>query len=240
MLKKKASALLTHPLSWIIVILLLVTAVMIVMAFRFSLHKTLSENADSIGSSIGAVPGKAVGMAVGSYEGWEVGKKEATEHPEVTVDIKSRLNEVGKLEVLKVSAKEDNFMTEKDLAKCQIVVVDVVYSIDLQKATFEETADELLVTLPHPECDTYFNESKTKTLFETSSSFWSNGSAQYGWESGINVRKKLREKTEDKFKKDEEIVKKAERAGEQEVKNFVSSIRLDKSKPVIVRYAEGG
>lgn len=235
-IKKHAGNLLKHPISWIVLFAIVVLIFLILSAFYFSVQKGLAENASAIGSNIGALPGQAVGSAVGSYEGWEDGKKEAVAHPEVTVNLQTRLHEVGKLEVLKVSAKEDNFKSEKNLANCQIVVVDVVYAIDLQQAVFEETEDQLIVTLPKPIAETNFSEAKSKTLFEKSTSFWSNGSAQYGWEAGINARKKLREETEKKFKEDQALLEQAMDNGQDEVKTFISGIRLDKTKEIVVQY----
>ena len=236
--KKQTAGLLKNPLCWIVVFAAIVFLFLILSILYYSMQKGLSDNADSIGSTIGSIPGKAVGMAVGSFEGWEEGKNIAVENPEISVDIKTRLHEVGKLEILNVSAKGDNFTTEKDHAKYQVVVFDVVYSIDLQQASFSEQDDQFVVTIPKPAVEMNYNEKNTKVLFESASSFWNNGSAQYGWNAGVNARKKLLEDSENSFRNDEKLMQQAMDTGIREVANFVNNIKLDKTKKVIVQYKD--
>lgn len=221
------------------IIVLLIIAITAVSVNSYSNMKAISESAESIGNAIGSVPGKIVGAAVGSHEGWVNGKEEAVNHPEVNVDYKQQVKAVGKLEPLKLTVKEDNYVTGLKLSEWQIIQAEVIYSIDLQKAEFEDDGSVLKVTLPQPEVSVTYMEQQTQNYYQSSESpwHWFDGAAVDGWTSGIEIRKQILEKTKNKFENDMDLLRKTKNIGKQEVEKLLSNVQL-KDQEIDVKYKD--
>lgn len=132
-------------------------------------------NAESLGSWFGRTSGQAVGNLTGSYrgvtegieEGAVAGTKDGLSAKDTTIDVKSGIQEIGKLEVLAAGVRVN---VESRLGEAykslKIVDGDAVFTIDLQdtEIAMSQSGDEMFVVIPEPTCEVYLDINSTQDL----------------------------------------------------------------------------
>ena len=125
----------------------------VVMLFPLFFLNNVYANASEIGENLGSAAGKTVGTAIGSLQGitkgnaagLKDGKAEGLSAKDTTTDIMDII-EIGKLEVLVATTTIENFNSMgNDYAALYLLRGDVVFTVDLQQASFDTETDTLYI-----------------------------------------------------------------------------------------------
>lgn len=215
--------------------LLIVAALLLVL---FVITVFLRANAKNIGSVIGRTAGSAVGNLTGSYrgvtegieKGAEAGTKEGLSAKDTTIDIKSGIQEIGKLEVLAAGVRVD---VESRLGEAykslKIVDGDAVFTIDLQdtEIAMSQSGDEMFVVIPEPTCEVYLDINSTQDLFKIQNFSLSAG-AEDGAAAYLNTLGQIDSNIDEAIEGYDLLFEEAKNTGKEQVKQLAETLCFDK------------
>lgn len=181
---------------------------------------------------IGSRAGERVGKVSGSWEGIteklprgsEDGKKQGLSAEDTQVDVATKIEEIGKLEVLKASVLVDNYHEiADDYRAIYIYKADAVFTVDLKNAVIEKKEDQLSIGLQTPSVDCHVNDAETEKIAEWLRHFYS-GKTKDGYEAYINSRKQMKQKVLIEIEKNETLLERSKEAAKKQVELLTRSV----------------
>lgn len=199
-------------------------------------------NAEEIGTNAGNRKGNIVGsvkgVTDGAAKGEEAGKEAGLTADDVAVEIGFVLEESQNLEVLVAEAAlHDNFSVGEQYDALYIYKGEVIFSVDLSRATVEENGNGLNITIPHPEVKFDFNEEATEKLFDQQRQFFS-GSSTDGYTAYTSSRNELESHLNESMANYDTLYAMAEQAAVREVQLLAGSV-AGTGREITVQFAEG-
>lgn len=222
----------------VIVAILLVVSIGLVVSAWFAWTEAKDK-----GSSIGNTAGKVAGLAAGSFdgvtkglkEGYDEGKEEGLSAEDTDAEIASKIQMVGRLEVLEAEDQLiDNHEQGNDYKALFVYKVKATFSVNLEDIEVESDANAVTVILPALEVDIAIDENGSEKLAEWQKFFWS-GSREDGYIAYMNSMAQMKEKSADEIKKNDYLMEQAEESAKKQVKILAKSIC---NKKVNVIFAE--
>lgn len=203
----------------------------VVMLFPLFLLNNVYTNASEIGENLGSAAGKAAGAAIGSLQGitkgnaagLQDGKAEGLSAKDTTIDI-TDIMEMGKLEVLVATTTIENLNKMGDYAALYLLRGDVVFTVDLQQATFDTETDTLSIPQPMPTC--YFDPVEIQKIAEYQKTFFS-GSTEDGFTEYLNSVKQLENSFTDLIENYDNLLASAQTAAIHQVKQIAENMSLN-------------
>lgn len=227
----------------VVAVAVLLALVLVLVLGIIPMNVNVSNAGTAVGNGMGSVVGTAVGSYKGVTEGWQKGLVEGKDAglsaTDVTIDVKSSIKELGRLEVLtaSVSLKHSfNIGENKDYSYLAILMGNAVFTVDLDKSLFEDTETEILITLPQPEMELTIDESRSKKLADKQTPFL-DGNAEDGYIAAMNARKEIMTNAEETITNYSTLLDQARSSAEKSVKNFAESVSIEK-KEITVIFAE--
>ena len=208
--------------------------VLLVLIFGFGINSYIGKRASMIGTSIGSFSGKVVGTAIGSAkgittgasEGAKAGAEEGLSAKDTTVDIKSAVTSIGKLEVMDAEVTMVNdHKIGNTYRSLYLISGNIVFTVDFHKAdvTFSQDGSEVYIRIPRPEPELYVDFNSTKQLAE-SQKFSLSVDAEDGLKAYLNSWKKTMESFDQAIDNYEDLVTAAEETAKKQVVLLVSNL----------------
>lgn len=229
----------------IITVMLAVVLIAVLLFVAIPANKTAKSMGDDAGKSAGRFTGSVVGsvegITKGRSDGKNDGKAEALEARDTTAEIAGRISNKGKngvLEVLDVSMKR-YFMNSsggETVYTLWAVSCNATYSVDLNDAEIDNTADSITVLIPHPVVQTNYDSGNEKIAEYSVKT--QKGSTKDGTDVYINSEKQARAEIDRVLNDDKELQRQADEAAKNQVYIFVQKISVNKNKQVIVDFKE--
>lgn len=204
----------------------------VVMLFPLFLLNNVYTNASEIGENLGSAAGKAAGAAIGSFQGitkgnaagLQDGKAEGLSAKDTTIDI-TDIMEMGKLEVLVATTTIENLnKMGNDYAALYLLRGDVVFTVDLQQASFDTETDTLSIPQPMPTC--YFDPVEIQKIAEYQKTFFS-GSTEDGFTEYLNSLKQLENSFTDLIENYDNLLASAQTAAIHQVKQIAENMSIN-------------
>ena len=204
----------------------------VVMLFPLFLLNNVYTNASEIGENLGSAAGKAAGAAIGSLQGitkgnaagLQDGKAEGLSAKDTTIDI-TDIMEMGKLEVLVATTTIENLnKMGNDYAALYLLRGDVVFTVDLQQASFDTETDTLSIPQPMPTC--YFDPVEIQKIAEYQKTFFS-GSTEDGFTEYLNSLKQLENSFTDLIENYDNLLASAQTAAIHQVKQIAENMSIN-------------
>ncbi len=214
----------------------------VVMLFPLFFLNNVYANASEIGENLGSAAGKAAGAAIGSLQGitkgnaagLQDGKAEGLSAKDTTTDIMDII-EIGKLEVLVATTTIENFNSMgNDYAALYLLRGDVVFTVDLQQASFDTETDTLYIPQPMPTC--YFDPVEIQKIAEYQKTFFS-GSTEDGFTEYLNSLKQLKISFTDSIENYDNLLASAQTAAIHQVKQIAENMSVN-SGQIHVKFLE--
>lgn len=204
----------------------------VVMLFPLFLLNNVYANASEIGENLGSAAGKAAGAAIGSFQGitkgnaagLQDGKAEGLSAKDTTIDI-TDIMEMGKLEVLVATTTIENLnKMGNDYAALYLLRGDVVFTVDLQQASFDTETDTLSIPQPMPTC--YFDPVEIQKIAEYQKTVFS-GSTEDGFTEYLNSLKQLEISFTDSIENYDNLLASAQTAAIHQVKQIAENMSIN-------------
>ena len=214
----------------------------VVMLFPLFFLNNVYANASEIGENLGSAAGKTVGTAIGSLQGitkgnaagLKDGKAEGLSAKDTTIDI-TDIMEMGKLEVLVATTTIENLnKMGNDYAALYLLRGDVIFTVDLQQASFDTETDTLSIPQPMPTC--YFDPVEIKKIAEYQKTFFS-GSTEDGFTEYLNSLKQLEISFTDSIENYDNLLASAQTAAIHQVKQIAENMSVN-SGQIHVKFLE--
>ncbi len=211
-------------------------------AFSSFFLNNVYANASEIGENLGSAAGKAAGAAIGSLQGitkgnaagLQDGKAEGLSAKDTTIDI-TDIMEMGKLEVLVATTTIENLnKMGNDYAALYLLRGDVIFTVDLQQASFDTETDTLSIPQPMPTC--YFDPVEIKKIAEYQKTFFS-GSTEDGFTEYLNSLKQLEISFTDSIENYDNLLASAQTAAIHQVKQIAENMSVN-SGQIHVKFLE--
>ena len=195
-------------------------------------------NAESLGSWFGRASGQAVGNLTGSYrgvtegieEGAVAGTQEGLSAKDTTIDVKSGIQEIGKLEVLAAGVRV-NVESRLGEAYKSLKIVDgnAVFTIDLQdtEIAMSQSGDEMFVVIPEPTCEVYLDINSTQKLAGIQKFSLSVG-AEDGARAYLNTLGQIGSNIDEAIEGYDSIFEEAKNTGREQVKQLAETLCFGK------------
>ncbi len=211
-------------------------------AFSSFFLNNVYANASESGENLGFAAGKAAGAAIGSLQGitkgnaagLQDGKAEGLSAKDTTIDI-TDIMEMGKLEVLVATTTIENLnKMGNDYAALYLLRGDVIFTVDLQQASFDTETDTLSIPQPMPTC--YFDPVEIKKIAEYQKTFFS-GSTEDGFTEYLNSLKQLEISFTDSIENYDNLLASAQTAAIHQVKQIAENMSVN-SGQIHVKFLE--
>ena len=212
----------------------------VVMLFPLFFLNNVYANASEIGENLGSAAGKAAGAAIGSLQGitkgnaagLQDGKAEGLSAKDTSIDI-TDIMEMGKLEVLVATTTIENLnKMGNDYAALYLLRGDVVFTVDLQQASFDTETDTLSIPQPMPTC--YFDPVEIQKIAQKT--FFS-GSTEDGFTEYLNSLKQLKISFTDSIENYDNLLASAQTAAIHQVKQIAENMSVN-SGQIHVKFLE--
>ena len=229
-----------------VITIILLVALGFVMVAYFGFIKPVNDQASTVGATVGDSFGGVVGAAVGSYkgvtEGWQKGREDGKaaglSAEDTTVDIKSSVKELGKLEVLtaSVSVKKDTVSANGGYRGFHLLLGDVTFTVDLNKAVIEDTNEGLIIVLPKPEAVLSYDEERSQKIAERQNAVF-DGDAESGYIAELNSYKQIFEKSLTELENYDTLMTNAQSSAKKSIELFARSVTVNE-KNIMVLFGE--
>ena len=203
--------------------------------------------AAGLGVSVGNYTGKVVGSVIGSFngitkgleDGAKDGKEDGLSAKDVTVEIKNRFKEIGRLEVMESGVKmhDVNEMGD-DYAALYLLKGVAVYTVDLNAVEIKDIGqDKVELILPEIEEELFIDENATEKLAEYQKYPWS-GSTKDGYTAYMNSRENIDDAVSTKLNDYTYLMEAAKSSAIKQIA-IIANATTNNKKEVIVIFREG-
>ena len=231
---------LKKPLPCVMVFLALVISVFCLVLV---MHIDTESISGRVGQEIGTMTGRAIGslegMTSGRTEGMEAGRNAGLSAVDTEASIADRIKEVEKLEVLVASVKLSDVHVigeDKGYAALYLLKGDVIFTVDLSKATVVMQDEVLHIIIPKPEGELVIDQGKIEKKAEYQKHYFK-GNTEAGFDAYLNSMAKIEEASAETLKNYDELIKAAENSAEVQVKQLASSSNI-LADDVVVEFLE--
>lgn len=224
----------------IAVILLVISVVVFVCA---------KKSGEVAGDALAVGMGKAVGSFEGikdASENYNEGKEEGLGAKDTEAEFASEIRKISKLQVLVAGVKVENFhkqnstnpFSKDKLAYASLTVQEgqAVFTVDLTKMHIKENLTTINVKIPEPECEVYI-DSATSEVIGTYERTLFNGTTENGLKGAENSEKEMREKINEKVKKNSDLHNQAKERALAQVTEMLNSVNTT-GKTINVTFIE--
>ncbi len=198
-----------------------------------------------ISSIAGKNAGTTVGAAIGSFQAvtedmpaaYNQGKEDGLSAVDTRTEIKGRLQEIGKLDVLAANAKIHDFnQVGNKYAALYELGADVIFSVDLTQADILAGDGNIEIRLPKPVVEINIDSTRTRLVAVRQRGLF-NGTTEDGITEYINSISQLQDNAKESLDNYEQLQEKAETAARAQVIKF-SSLVAEKDTKIEVRFEE--
>jgi hypothetical protein len=222
----------------ILMVLLLVAFFTIVLPFYVSAKETGEDIGSTAGSLAGIAIGSLDGITNGIEEGEAAGKEQGLSAEDTTVEIATKIQSTGKLDVLVADGPiKDPFELGKDYQALFLYKFRAVFSVDLTSVEVTEKNEDLLITVPDPVCEISINHSESEKMAEWQRHFWS-GDTDAAYEAYMNSMIQMQEKAKPEM--EEQFMDQAKTATEKAISQIANSASGGKYNNIEVTFQGEG
>lgn len=222
----------------ILIIILLIAFIALIVIY--------SANVRLIAEKIGTERGKLVGTAYGTSkafkageEGYKEGLEKALSAEDTVVKIKSRMNQISRLQVLVAGIKANDVIKigEESNPKYAALYVkkgEAVYTVDLEEISIEDNGEQLIITIPSPQVTQYFGETETVAEYQPTEF---TGDAKYGAEAYENSQRVIAEKMDTALSEDSALMEQARSSAIEKVTEIAKSVNIS-GREILVQFEQ--
>lgn len=222
------------------VIILGALAVGIIILFVWSI--SVYSNAKEAGSRAGEALGSAAGRAVGSFqgitekipEGMAAGKEEGLSAKDTEVNIRTEIERMGSLEVLKAGVKLESYLDIADDYRAVFVYkAEATFSVNLRDA--EIVGDEpgkVTISLAKPSVEVHIDDTETDKIAEWQRHFYS-GSTEDAYRAYIDARAQVENKAPEEITHYDTLMEMARDSAKKQVSLLAEAVCGDRKVEII-------
>lgn len=198
-----------------------------------------------ISNILGKNFGNVVGSAVGSFqavtvdmpEAYNQGKEDGLSAADTRTEIQNRLQEIGKLDVLAANATIHNLNKVGDKYSALYEFgADVIFSVDLSKATVLTGDSSIEIKLPKPVMEMNIDSTRTKLLAAWQRG-WFAGTTEDGLTAYLNSFDQIQNNAPETLENYEWLMERAENSAREQI-IMLTGFVAEKGKQIEVRFEE--
>lgn len=192
---------------------------------------TILINIESMARVFGEKLGSDVGKLAGSFEAftdygkaYEEGKREGLSAEDTTIEKIVKIKEMKNLEVLIASVKLNDVHSVGDEYKAlYLMKCEAIFTVDLEKAIFDQRDDGLHIMIPNPEMEIIANQKNINKIAEYQKSFFA-GSAKDGFDAYLNSMVKILENSKTRMANYDSLMESAKESAKRQVIQLANSV----------------
>lgn len=230
-------ALRTHPFHDVATVILLAVLVLSIVFFAIS---------PGVGTVVGLGIGSFEGVPSGLADGAKDGNAEGLSAKDTTMDIRTKMVQTGKLEVLLVNVELSDVYKHGEVpivggpqyAALYTIQGEGIFSVDLTQAevTLQSLSDNILIGIPRPQFELYIKDSTLKNIAEYKASVF-DGNTGDGYTGWLNSREQIDQKAQSELAGYNSLMEHAKASALDQVERLSKSI-CGSEKKVIVQFLE--
>ena len=215
----------------------LIILAVIAVAFSFAFPIISNIAGKTFGNTVGAAVGSFQAVTVDMPEAYNQGKEDGLSATDTQTELRGRLQEIGKLDVLAANAKIHNVNKVGDkYAALYEFGADVIFSVDLSKAQVLTGDGSIEIRLPKPVVEINIDSTRTK-LVAVRQRGWFNGTTEDGLTEYLNSINQLQDNAQETLENYDWLENRAEQSAREQVVMLTRFV-AEKGSKIEVRFEE--